>query len=97
MAAEFGIRNGKVSGYIACSTTEGAEAVRSRSGDLQEGLRELFASKKDGPEIGNIGIVQSSELDLNFFTAEEIQKETSPIQTADLYQTAKVFISVITA
>ena len=97
VAAEFGIRNGKVSGYIACSTTEGVEAVRSKSGDLREGLRELFTSKENGLEIGNIGIVQSSELDLNFFTAEEIPEETSPVQTADLYQTAKVFISVITA
>ncbi len=97
VAAEFSIRNGKVSGFIACSTEEGAEAVRNKSGDLQESLKELFASKEDGPEVGNIGVVQSSELDLNFFTAEELQDETSPVQTADLYQTAKVFISVITA
>ena len=95
VAAEFSIRNGKISGYIACSTSEGTEAVRNKREDLQESLQRIF-TQKNGPEIGDIGVVHSDELDLNFFTSEEAPEETSSVQTADLYQIAKVFISVVT-
>ncbi len=96
VAAQFGIRGGRLNGYIACSTPEGTEVVQSKVGNLQESLRDLFTLKQEGPEIGDIGVVHSSELDLNFFTSEAMQEETSAAQTVDLYQTAKVFISVIT-
>lgn len=96
VAAEFSTRGGRISGYIACTTTEGTEAVRGRSGELTENLKDIFGSKQSGLEIGHIGVVQSDELDLNSFTAEEVQEETSSVQTADLYQIAKTFISVVT-
>ncbi len=96
VAAEFSIRGGKVTGYIACSTAEGTEIVRDRSESLQKNLQRLFSGKKDGPEPGHIGVVHSSDLDLNAFEAEGLQEESASVQTADLYQIAKTFITVIT-
>lgn len=96
VAAEFSIRGGKVSGYIACSTAEGTEVVRDRSESLQKSLQQIFSGKKDGPELGHIGVVHSSDLDLNAFEAEGLQEESAAVQTADLYQIAKTFITVIT-
>ncbi len=96
VAAEFSIRSGKVTGYIACSTAEGTEVVRNRSESLQKSLQQLFSGKKDGPEPGHIGVVHSSDLDLNAFEAEGLQEESASVQTADLYQIAKTFIAVIT-
>ena len=96
VAAEFSIRTGKVTGYIACSTAEGTEIVRDRSESLQKSLQQIFSGKKDGPELGHIGVVHSSDLDLNAFEAEGLQEESAAVQTADLYQIAKTFITVIT-
>ena len=96
VAAEFSIRSGKVTGYIACSTAEGTEVVRNRSESLQKSLQQLFSGKKDGREPGHIGVVHSSDLDLNAFEAEGLQEESASVQTADLYQIAKTFIAVIT-
>ncbi len=96
VAAEFSIRNGRVSGYVACSTQEGTAVITQKSESLQKGLQDLFAGKKDGPEPGRIGVVHSSDLDLNAFAAEE-GSEAASVQTADLYQIAKVFITVVTA
>ncbi len=97
VAAEFSVRGGRVSGYIACSTPEGTEAVQEKHESLQHSLQKLFAGQKEGPELGSIGVVHSSDLDLNAFEAEEMQDEAAPVQTADLYQIAKTFITVITA
>ena len=96
VAAEFSIRGGKVTGYIACSTAEGTEIIRDRSESLQKSLQQIFSGKKDGPELGHIGVVHSSDLDLNAFEAEGLQEESAAVQTADLYQIAKTFITVIT-
>ncbi len=96
VAAEFSIRTGKVTGYIACSTAEGTEIIRDRSESLQKSLQQIFSGKKDGPELGHIGVVHSSDLDLNAFEAEGLQEESAAVQTADLYQIAKTFITVIT-
>lgn len=97
VAAEFTIRNRKISGYIACSTPEGAEVVQSRNDSLQRSLRDTVESlARNELELGSIGVVCSGELDLNAYTAEDIQ-DGSSAQTADLYQIAKAFISVITA
>ncbi len=97
VAAEFSIRNGRVSGYVACSTQEGTAVITQKSESLQKGLQELFAGKQGSPEIGHIGVVHSSDLDLNAFAAEEPQEEAASVQTADLYQIAKVFITAVTA
>ncbi|MBD5488766.1 MAG: hypothetical protein HDR13_08215 [Lachnospiraceae bacterium] len=97
VAAEFTIRNGKVSGYIACSTQEGADNIQGKKDSLQKCLRTTVeALAHNELELGNIGIVCSEELDLNAYTAEETQNGSS-VQTADLYQVAKAFITVFTA
>ncbi len=97
VAAEFSVRNERVSGYIACSTAEGTEMLKNRSGQLVENLQNMVDSLvRDELELGEIGIVKSGELDLDGFMAGET-KETSPAQTADLYQIAKAFIATVTA
>lgn len=97
VAAEFTIRSGKISGYIACSTPEGTEVIQSRNGILQEHLQDTLESlARNELKLGEIGVVCSGELDLNSYTAEETQ-DASSVQTADLYQIAKAFIAVITA
>ena len=97
VAAEFTIRNGKVSGYIACSTQEGADNIQGKKDSLQKCLRTTVeALAHNELELGDIGIVCSAELDLNAYTAEETQNGSS-VQTADLYQVAKAFITVFTA
>lgn len=96
VAAEFSIRNKKVSGYIACSTPEGTEQLQSREESLRAELkRQVESLVQDELELGSIGVLHSAELDLNSFTAEEVQEGPS-VQTADLYQIAKAFITVIT-
>ncbi|MDE7130357.1 MAG: hypothetical protein K2O65_00975 [Lachnospiraceae bacterium] len=97
VAAEFTIRNGKISGYIACSTQAGADNIQGKSDSLQKCLRTTVeALAHNELELGDIGIVCSAELDLNAYTAEETQNGSS-VQTADLYQIAKAFITVFTA
>ena len=96
VAAEFGIRGGRISGYIACSTAEGTEVIREKSGGLQKSLQQIFSGQKDGPEPGHIGVVHSSDLDLDIFEAEGSQEGPASVQTADLYQIAKTFITVMT-
>lgn len=47
-------------------------------------------------ELDKVGVVHSSELDLNAFQAEETPETSESAQTADLYRIAKAFISAIT-
>ncbi len=97
IAAEFSVRNSKISGYIACATAEGVDAVQSRSVDLQESFNNnVGALSENRMELEKIGVIYSSDLDLNSFAAEEVQ-DVSPVNTADLYQVAKAFIMVITS
>lgn len=97
VAAEFSVRNNKVSGYIACSTPEGTAEVQNRSNNLQKSLRNTVESLAQNKlELGKVGVIHSSGLDLNSFEAEEVQDTSETVQTADLYKIAKAFISVIT-
>ena len=59
VAAEFSVRGGRVSGYIACSTPEGTEAVQEKHESLQHSLQKLFAGQKEGPELGSIDPIYS--------------------------------------
>ena len=96
VAAEFSIRNKKVSGYTACSDAQGVEAIRSRLDRLEQGLEKTVgALARKEMELGEIGVVHSEGLDLNAFEANDARDATAA-QTADLYQIAKVFISTIT-
>ena len=97
VAAEFSVRNNKISGYIACATPEGTAVMQSRSDSLQRRLKSTVDSLMQNElELGKIGVIHSSELDLNSFEAEEVQDTSEAAQTADLYKIAKAFISVVT-
>ena len=97
VAAEFSVRNNKVSGYIACSTPEGTAEVQERSDSLQRTLRNTVESLAGNElQLEKIGVIHSSELDLNSFEAEVAEDTSEAVQTADLYKIAKAFISVIT-
>ena len=97
VAAEFSIRNNKISGYIACATPEGTAEIQNRSDSLQKGIENAVDSLKQNKlELGQIGVIYSNELDLNSFEAETAEGTAQAAQTADLYQIAKAFISVIT-
>ncbi|MCM1087977.1 MAG: DUF6240 domain-containing protein [Muribaculaceae bacterium] len=97
VAAEFTVRNRKVSGYIACSTQEGTQALRENGENLRRELQNhMDALVQKELELGDIGVLHSSDLDLNQFM-EETSPETSAVQTADLYQVAKAFIRAITS
>lgn len=97
VAAEFGIRNQKLSGYIVCSTPEGTSQMQDREDALRSAFQTHVESLVQNKlEIGSIGIIHSSELDLNSFAAEDAS-DGAPAQTADLYQIAKAFITTITA
>ncbi len=97
IAAEFSIRNGKMSGYIACSTKEGTSRIQDKEDTLRaEFARNVESLARNEVELGSIGVIHSKELDLNSFAQEGPSNGTS-VQTADLYQIAKVFITAITA
>lgn len=97
IAAEFSIRNGKMSGYIACSTKEGTSRIQDKEDTLRaEFARNVESLARNEVELGSIGVIHSKELDLNSFAQEGSSNGTS-VQTADLYQIAKVFITAITA
>lgn len=97
VAAEFSIRNQKLSGYIVCSTPEGTSQMQGRENELRSAFRDHVESLVQNKlEFGSINIIHSSELDLTSFAAEE-PSDGAPAQTADLYQIAKAFITTITA
>ncbi len=97
VAAQFSVRNGKISGYIACSTAEGTKALQGREEQLHAELKkQVKALVQDKLELGSIGVMQNGELNLNRFEAAENQEEND-VQTADLYQIAKAFITVMKA
>ncbi|MDE7284226.1 MAG: hypothetical protein K2N85_11690, partial [Lachnospiraceae bacterium] len=96
VAAEFSVRNRKVSGYIACDTADGTENLQNREESLKTAFKEHVDSLiRNELELGAVSVVHSKELDLNNFTAEETHAE-STVATADLYKIAKAFITVIT-
>lgn len=97
VAADFRIRDNKMSGFIACSTPEGVEALKGCSDRVLKNLRSAVGSLGDSKlKLGGIGVVHSSSLDLNSFMSEEAQDSPSTVQTADLYQIAKAFITAVT-
>ena len=97
VAAEFSVRKKRISGYIACSTAEGAANLQGREQNLRAGLKNTVrALATNELELGGISTVHSTELNLNSFTAEEAEND-SAVQTAELYQIAKAFITVVTA
>ena len=97
IAAEFSVRNGKVSGYMACNTSEGMRALQDKEEQLQTAfMNQVESLVQHKLELGNIGMIHNKDLDLNSFEQAENSNDTT-VQTSDLYQIAKAFITVITA
>ncbi|MDD6811319.1 MAG: DUF6240 domain-containing protein [Lachnospiraceae bacterium] len=97
VAAEFSIRNAKVSGYIVCSTEEGTDALQEKEAQFRTEFEKKIGDFVQGEaKLENIGIICNKNLDLNTFDRMESQSAES-VQTSDLYQMAKAFITVITA
>lgn len=97
VAAQFSIRNNKITGYIACSTAEGTAGLQERAENLRTGLEKQVSSLiQKELELDNVSIIHGSDLDLNAFTAGE-QSNDASVKTADLYQIAKAFITTVTA
>ena len=97
VAAQFSIRNNKITGYIACSTAEGTAGLQERAENLRTGLEKQVSSLiQKELELDNVSIIHGSDLDLNAFTAGE-QSNGASVKTADLYQIAKAFITTVTA
>ncbi|MCM1262037.1 MAG: DUF6240 domain-containing protein [Butyrivibrio sp.] len=95
VAAEFSIRNRKISGYIACDTVEGTENLQNKEESLKTAFKEHVDSlMRNELELGTVSVVHSKELNLNNFTAKETQDE-SAVADADLYKVAKAFITVV--
>ncbi len=97
VAAQFQIRNNKLSGYLVCSDTKGTIELQAKEEqfktELQQQVESLVEKKL---ELGSISVVHHSEMDFQIFDEASAQNEAS-VQTADLYQVAKAFITVITA
>jgi len=97
VAAQFSIRNNKITGYIACSTAEGTAGLQERAENLRTGLEKQVSSLiQKELELDNVSIIHGSDLDLNAFTAGE-QSNGASVKPADLYQIAKAFITTVTA
>lgn len=95
VAAEFSIKNQKISGYIACDTAEGTKNLQNREENLKAAFKEHVDSLiRNEHELGTLSVVHSNELNLNNFIAETTQEE-STVATADLYKIAKAFITVM--
>lgn len=101
VVAEFSVRNNRISGYMACSTSEGCAKLQDMEEELLSKMgNNLSGILQNGIEIGNVGVIQGKESDLTGFMVNETQNvqetgKASSIQTSSLYQIAKAFISVI--
>jgi hypothetical protein len=96
VTARFGVRNNTVSGYVACSSEDGTKMLQEKEDTLRTAFRESLADLEQPLEIGNLGIVHSSEMNGEGYTREDLEPQAdAKIQTADLYRIAKAFIVTI--
>lgn len=93
IAAEFTVTDSKTTGYIACSTKEGTDALKKAGENLQTTLKE------NDPEVKEVrlDIIESKSLNINQFDKESVKSEekVEKVETRKLYQTAKSFIQMI--
>jgi hypothetical protein len=96
VSAQFGVRNGTVSGYVACSSEDGVKMLQDKEEALRTTLQELQSDMSEPLEIGSLGIVHSAEMNLDGYTKEDLEPQTdAQITTADLYKIAKAFIVTV--
>lgn len=95
ITAKFTLRDQRVSGYIACESSEGTTWLQGRQEDLEKALE---APGTDGPEreTGSLVILQGREVNGEEYTEEDINGGEGQ-QTEALYGIAKAFITALTA
>ncbi|MCR5358225.1 MAG: DUF6240 domain-containing protein [Lachnospiraceae bacterium] len=88
VAAKFLMTGKECRGYITSDRQDGTDALKA----LKDELTELIS--KDGRSVKELDFVRSDKLDLNGFAREEGEGAANA-DSADLYETAKAFISII--
>lgn len=96
IAAQFRIKNGMVSGYVACETTEGTAKMQESQKLFQDIFTEQIQESNTGVKLGDIAVVESKETNAAGYTKEDLTGDAG-VATADLYQVAKAFIIAVTA
>lgn len=92
ITAKFSLKEQSLSGCIACESTAGTKWLQGRQEDLEGALMNPEKDRK----IGSLVVLQGKEISSENYNAEEI-KDGSGEQTAQLYEIAKAFITVLTA
>lgn len=100
VAAEFEVKDGALSGYIACDNNDGLQK-------LSQGQEDFISSLQDaGFATQSVHYIHSKQLDIHNFTQKnsnettrendtQEQAKTTKVSTRELYQAAKVFIGYI--
>ncbi len=96
MAAQFSVKDDRISGIIACESEKGVEAIQQKEADLRNNFVKAGSGGSKNFEVGYLGIIQKKEANVERYTEEDLGTNAR-IQTADLYQLAKTFITTITA
>lgn len=92
ITARFSLREQRVSGYIACESSEGTAWLQGR----QEEMEKALAASGENRETGSLVILQGREVNGEGYTEEEINGGEGQ-HTAELYGIAKAFITTLTA
>lgn len=93
VAAQFQVRAGGLSGYIACDTRYGVEELTRRKSAFEQNIAKALQGEKD-ITLGSIGVVYSKEANVEGYEKEDLKSDDT-IQTAGLYKVAKAFIETI--
>ncbi len=96
VAAQFSVRNHRVSGYIACNTDYGTDQLQQKGDSLKEALMKATAESGQPLEVGTIGIVHSVEMNVEGYSREDLEND-GQVETAALYRIARAFIEAATA
>ncbi|MCR5508910.1 MAG: DUF6240 domain-containing protein [Lachnospiraceae bacterium] len=88
VAAKFIMTGKECKGYITCDRQDGTDRLKALKDEL-EGM-----ISRDGRTVKELDFVRSDRLDLNDFAREEGEGKAD-VDTADLYETAKAFIKLI--
>ncbi len=101
IAAQFGVRAGILSGYMASETSEGTQMLQDRLEQWKQELGEEFpartgSAEKEQLQIGDISVIKSREIRTEGYQTKDLEHNTE-IETADLYRIAKSFIRTIAA
>ncbi len=95
ITAKFSVREGRVSGYIACESSEGTAWLRGRQEEMEKAL-EAPGENGHSKEPGSLVILQGREVNSEDYTEEDVNGGEGQ-QTAELYGIAKAFITTLTA